>query len=151
MNAPNLGLSATSNVCAGPRRFILGPWAPWYRWACPRAGCTWCMLQARPPAMVLDCGRLRWPWRCAHGGGGRLGTRVAWGGGGSKADTQPGHARAAGTQSSGWVCPLEPPRHPRNPRDQCKIANRPRPRHACNQPAADRSILHESMMSEENR
>ena len=72
------------------------------------------MLQARPPAMVVACGRLRWPWRCGGGGGGRVGTRLGLVSGGSMAYTKLGHATAVDTQNPGRVCPREPFQQQRN-------------------------------------
>eukprot|EP01045_Picozoa_sp_COSAG04_P024679 COSAG04_NODE_3117_length_3150_cov_27.676172_2_plen_237_part_00 len=45
--------------------------------------------------MVVACGRLRWPWRCGGGGGGRVGTRLGLVSGGSMAYTKLGHAIGA--------------------------------------------------------
>ena len=88
------------------------------------------LKRPRPPTIVLDCGRLWWPWSGGNGGERRLDTRVGLGGEGSVAYAQPGYARAAGAQSSGRVCPLEPSPHPRRPRDRavqiCESAARAR-------------------------
>ena len=114
ITAPNWRHPAPTNLWEGPKRLIPGLWAPWRRWACPQVGCTYWMLQARPPAMVVACGRLWWPWRCGGGGGGRVGTRLGLVSGGSMAYTKPGHATAVGTQNPGRVCPREPFQQQRN-------------------------------------
>ena len=46
------------------------------------------------------------------GGEERLGTRLGLAGGGPKAFALPAHARAAGTQNPGRVCPQEPFQQP---------------------------------------
>ena len=145
ITAPNWRHSAPTNVWEGSKRLIPGLWAPWRRWACPQVGCTYWMLQARPPAMVVACGRLWWPWRCGGGGGGRVGTRPGLASGGSMAYTKLGHAAAVGTQNPGRVPPRTFPTTTKSAIEQCKFANRPRA-HAASH---DRSIEQESMMSEE--
>ena len=114
LTAPNWRHPAPTNLWEGPKRLIPGLWAPWRRWACPQVGCTYWMLQARPPAMVVACGRLWWPWRCGGGGGGRVGTRLGLASGGSMAYTKLGHATAVGTQNPGRVRPREPSQQQRN-------------------------------------
>ena len=103
--SPNKLMRQLKMVGPGPLGHLAPVGMP--KWVAP-IGCC----KARPSAMVFACGRL---W--CHGAAGvvarrRLGTRLGLAGGGPIAFALPAHARAAGTQNPGRVCPQEPFQQP---------------------------------------
>ena len=112
ITAPNWRLSAPTNLWGSSKRLIPGLWAPWRRWACPSGLHLLDVTRpARPPwsSPAGACGAMALRGVVARR---RLGTRLGLAGGGPIAFALPAHARAAGTQNPGRVCPQEPFQQP---------------------------------------